>query len=306
MAVSARAGVRRGATVCELQFTAGRGWGLGRVGRLERKAAACTESPGPLLSVGMVAFRARQVRTIPTPVGVYALCDVDEVPVYIGQSTDGIRVRVQRHLTSARSDVITNRQIDVWEIAYVWAWPIGAENISALEAHLFYEFDSQSALMNGTVPAPPGPLGSWNRPVTDRYDTATRSRVMAAVRSRDTAPEVAVRKALHAAGYRFRLHGRDLPGSPDVVLPRHRLAVFVHGCFWHGHGCSRAKRPATNARYWDAKRQRNCARDAMAQKCLRRAGWRVAIVWTCQQDADTARLLRRLARGVDHRREVVS
>jgi hypothetical protein len=71
------------------------------------------------------AYRRKQVRQIPTPIGVYALCDLDEVPVYVGQSTDGIQARVRRHLTSARSDVIANRQIDVWEIAYVWAWPVG-------------------------------------------------------------------------------------------------------------------------------------------------------------------------------------
>lgn len=133
--------------------------------------------------------------------------------------------------------------------------------------------------------------------MTDVYDRATRSRVMAAVRSKDTGPEVAVRKALHAAGYRFRLHRRDLPGTPDIVLPRHLLAVFVHGCFWHGHGCSRAKRPATNMAYWDAKRKRTSARDTLAQQRLRVEGWRVATIWTCQQGKDTAALLRRLARS---------
>lgn len=106
----------------------------------------------------MIAFRGKQVGTIPSPVGVYALCDLDEIPVYVGQSTDGIRARVQRHLTSARSDVIANRQIDVWEIAYVWAWPLDSGSIDALEAHLFHEFNSQSPLMNGTVPTPPAAL----------------------------------------------------------------------------------------------------------------------------------------------------
>lgn len=132
--------------------------------------------------------------------------------------------------------------------------------------------------------------------MSDVYDASTRSRVMAAVGNKDTVPEVAVRRVLHAAGYRFRLHRKDLPGSPDIVLPRHRMAVFVHGCFWHGHGCSRAKRPATNTDYWDTKRDRNTARDALVQQRLRTAGWRVAVVWTCQQDSDTKKLLRRLAR----------
>jgi DNA mismatch endonuclease (patch repair protein) len=133
--------------------------------------------------------------------------------------------------------------------------------------------------------------------VPDVYDMATRSRVMAAVRSRDTAPELTVRRALHASGYRFRLHRQDFPGRPDIVLPKHRMAVFVHGCFWHGHECNRAKRPQTNVDYWDAKRERNRARDRRAQLELRRSGWRVAVIWTCQQEADTQRLLRRLRRA---------
>ena len=107
----------------------------------------------------MTSYRARQVSTLPTPVGVYALCDLDEVPIYVGQSIDGIRSRVQRHLTSARSDMIANRQIDVWEIAYVWSWSTDLANIAALEAHLFHEFNAQSPLMNGTVPAHPGAIG---------------------------------------------------------------------------------------------------------------------------------------------------
>ena len=117
---------------------------------------------------------------------------------------------------------------------------------------------------------------------------------MAAVRSKDTVPEVTLRKTLHAAGYRFRLHRRDLPGKPDVVLPKFRLAVFVNGCFWHGHGCLRAKMPASNVDYWDAKRSRTVARDAIAQETLRADGWEVAVIWTCQQATDTADLLRRL------------
>ena len=133
----------------------------------------------------------------------------------------------------------------------------------------------------------------------DVFDTRTRSRVMAAVRSKNTAPEIAVRQALHAAGYRFRLHRRDLPGSPDLVLPRHRVAVFVHGCFWHGHGCSRAKRPATNTNYWDAKRKRNIARDELSQRQLQAAGWRVATIWTCEQETGVLSLFDRLESGAN-------
>ncbi|GAK34338.1 hypothetical protein JCM17846_33270 [Iodidimonas nitroreducens] len=98
-------------------------------------------------------FRKTAVGTLTTQIGVYVLADLDNVPIYVGQSKDGIRKRVQRHLTSARSDVIANRQIDVWEVAYVWAFPIDdAEVISALEAALFHQLHPQSRLMNGKLP----------------------------------------------------------------------------------------------------------------------------------------------------------
>lgn len=105
-------------------------------------------------------FKERALRQLPSTKGVYALCDLDEVPLYVGQSTDGIRARVRRHLTSARSDVIANRQIDVWEIAFVWAWPVNeAEKIARLEAHLFHQFKRRGQLVNGTVPPEQGDLG---------------------------------------------------------------------------------------------------------------------------------------------------
>lgn len=105
---------------------------------------------------------------------------------------------------------------------------------------------------------------------------------MAAIRGKDTAPELAVRRMLHAMGYRFRLHRRDLPGSPDIVLPRHGKAIFVHGCFWHGHeGCRRASTPGTRRDYWLPKIERNRARDRHAVTRMRRAGWSVAVVWEC-------------------------
>lgn len=101
----------------------------------------------------LLSFRAQQASLLPSQIGVYALCDLDGVPIYVGQSVDGIRARVRRHLTSARSDIIANRQVDVWEIAYVRAWPCSStEKITALEAMLFHQFDSQSRLMNGTIP----------------------------------------------------------------------------------------------------------------------------------------------------------
>jgi hypothetical protein len=105
------------------------------------------------------AYRNQQASLIPMPVGVYALCDLDEVPIYVGQSVDGIRARVRRHLTSARSDIIANRQVDVWEIAYVWAWPCAdGAMITPLEGFLFHQFNVQSSLMNGTIPTNPGTL----------------------------------------------------------------------------------------------------------------------------------------------------
>lgn len=100
--------------------------------------------------------RHRQLSGLTNSKGVYALCDLDEVPIYVGQSTDGIRARVRRHLTSARSDIIANRQIDVWEVAFVWAWPVeDVADVNAVEAALFHEFDKRSRLMNGSVPPPP-------------------------------------------------------------------------------------------------------------------------------------------------------
>lgn len=104
---------------------------------------------------------------------------------------------------------------------------------------------------------------------------------MAAIRGRDTGPERRIRKAMHSAGLRFRLHRKDLPGNPDLVFPRHRAVVFVHGCFWHQHDCHLFKWPATRAEFWRAKIGRNVENDARAYDTLRATGWRVAIVWEC-------------------------
>ena len=101
-------------------------------------------------------FRRRAVRSLTSKIGCYVLCDLDQVPIYVGQSVDGIRARVRRHLTSARSDIIANRQIDVWEIAWVWAYPVeNRDEIGAIEDALFHKFHSKSALMNGKVPRVP-------------------------------------------------------------------------------------------------------------------------------------------------------
>ena len=114
--------------------------------------------------------------------------------------------------------------------------------------------------------------------------------MMSGIRARDTKPEVLVRKALFRAGFRFRLHRRDLPGSPDVVLPGRRVAVFVHGCFWHAHdGCRYAKTPATRREFWESKLAANVERDKRAREVLLSAGWRVLVVWECATRSSAVR-----------------
>ncbi|MGP8252600.1 MAG: very short patch repair endonuclease [Terracidiphilus sp.] len=103
------------------------------------------------------------------------------------------------------------------------------------------------------------------------------------VRSKNTGPELKVRSLLHLLGFRFRLHRADLPGKPDIVLPKHQTVLFVHGCFFHGHSCPRAQRePKTNSDYWRRKRQRNSERDAASLSALKEAGWRPIVVWECE------------------------
>jgi len=104
---------------------------------------------------------------------------------------------------------------------------------------------------------------------------------MAAVRSRDTKPEMMIRKALHASGLRFRLNVRDLPGKPDIVLPRHRAVVFVHGCFWHRHECDLFRWPESRPEFWRDKLNTNAARDMTSAEALEKAGWRQAVIWEC-------------------------
>ena len=117
----------------------------------------------------------------------------------------------------------------------------------------------------------------------DVHTPEQRSRNMAAIRSRNTAPELKVRQALHAAGFRFRLHRRDLPGHPDIVLPKFQSVVFVHGCFWHMHRCPYGKpQPATNSDFWLQKRIGNVERDKNNVRALRALGWRVYTIWECQ------------------------
>jgi DNA mismatch endonuclease (patch repair protein) len=114
---------------------------------------------------------------------------------------------------------------------------------------------------------------------------------MAAMKSKDTTPEMVVRRLAHSMGYRYRLHVRALPGCPDMVFPRLRKIVNVHGCFWHLHGCPRCRVPATHRRYWTAKLRRNAERDKQARRQLRCAGWQVLIVWECQTGAPNRKSL---------------
>jgi DNA mismatch endonuclease, patch repair protein len=127
-----------------------------------------------------------------------------------------------------------------------------------------------------------------------------RSRMMSGIRGKDTRPEIAVRKFLHAAGLRFRLHVADLPGRPDIVLPKYGSVVFVHGCFWHRHdGCKYSTIPKTSPEFWNAKFMANVQRDKRDQDMLRRAGWNVVVIWECEAstDAKLNRLLARIARN---------
>lgn len=129
----------------------------------------------------------------------------------------------------------------------------------------------------------------------DVFDQKKRSEIMRSVKSKDSRAELAVRRTLHRLGYRFRLHRTDLPGKPDIVLPRHRVVVLVHGCFWHQHRrCKRAARPTSNTAFWNRKLDRNEARDRTNGRRLRSLGWRVVTIWECQT-ADPTRLERRLA-----------
>ena len=119
--------------------------------------------------------------------------------------------------------------------------------------------------------------------MTDIMDSKRRSKLMAGIRGRDTAPEIAVRRIAHRMGLRFRLHRKDLPGRPDLVFPRHRLVVFVHGCFWHRHErCRYASTPKSRIAFWMEKFAANVARDACQEAALRALGWRILVVLECE------------------------
>lgn len=136
--------------------------------------------------------------------------------------------------------------------------------------------------------------------MADIVSEAQRSYNMSRIRSKDTKPEITVRSMLHRLGYRFTVNGpknRQLPGKPDIVLPKYKTAIFVHGCFWHGHkGCKDFRLPKTRTEWWQAKISGNIARDRKAQNALKKLGWRVVVVWECELEKSAEfRFLTRLS-----------
>ena len=116
----------------------------------------------------------------------------------------------------------------------------------------------------------------------DIFAPEKRHEIMQNVKTKNTAPEIKLRSLLHKNGFRFRVNRKDLPGKPDIVLPKYRAVIFVHGCFWHGHDCPRGQRPQTNADFWNQKIDRNVIRDKSDVSLLESLGWRVLIVWECE------------------------
>lgn len=130
--------------------------------------------------------------------------------------------------------------------------------------------------------------------------------MMASIRARDTQPELIVRRHLHSLGFRYRLTHRDLPGKPDLVLPKYGAVIFVHGCFWHGHaGCRFATVPATRTEFWVNKIAANCARDRFKETQLRALGWRIAVVWECALKAEREATLQQLVAFIRTERDVI-
>ncbi len=182
-----------------------------------------------------LAFRRKAVRTLTNEIGCYVLCDLDQVPIYVGQSVDGVRSRVNRHLTSARSDIIANRQVDVWEIAYVWTYPVANKaDIGGIEDALFHEFHPKSALMNGKVPKKPEPPVSLPQPfqkvqvmadaeIAEKKDPALRLPRQAEHYSQIVGHFLAVKNSKEIAGAiqahfeRLQKYHRSLLGLADEI-----------------------------------------------------------------------------------------
>ena len=132
--------------------------------------------------------------------------------------------------------------------------------------------------------------------MTDVLTRKQRKYCMSRIRGKDTAPEIAIRRLVNRLGYRFRLHKRELPGCPDIVLPRHKKVIFVHGCFWHMHNCRYGRvKPATNSKFWQKKREGNVARDKRNMRKLRKEGWQVLKIWECET-SNSEKLAKKLKR----------
>jgi len=141
--------------------------------------------------------------------------------------------------------------------------------------------------------------------MTDHLTKKERSWNMSRVRSRDTKPELIIRSLLHRAGYRFRINDAKLPGSPDILLPKYRTSIFVHGCFWHRHeNCPKATIPSTNRDYWLKKFERNIARDSAVRKELKKLRWRVIVVWECEVMSDPLSVSDNIVFEIDGKRPV--
>lgn len=133
--------------------------------------------------------------------------------------------------------------------------------------------------------------------MTDIWSKRKRSYVMSRIRSKDTTPELLVRSMLHCMGYRFRLHRKDLPGKPDIVLPKYRAIIFVHGCFWHQHTtCNEGRIPDTRREYWKEKLTRNVNRDKKNQSKLKSKGWKTVVIWECEVEKYPDKVQKRLLR----------
>lgn len=135
--------------------------------------------------------------------------------------------------------------------------------------------------------------------MADTITPERRSWNMSRIRGRNTGPELRLRSLLHRAGFRFRLHANELPGKPDIILPKYRTAIFVHGCFWHRHeGCRNATTPSTRSEFWQAKFDSNVIRDERSRSALQTAGWTVFTVWECELKSDAAAVVERLSHDI--------
>jgi len=128
----------------------------------------------------------------------------------------------------------------------------------------------------------------------DKISTKQRSSLMSRIKSKDTKPEIVVRKHLHALGYRFRLHDRKLPGKPDIVLKKYKTTIQVRGCFWHQHGCKYSNVPKSNKLYWIPKLKQNKERDRLNDKKLKKLGWKIIVIWECKLQNELKRLIKKI------------